>query len=178
MARKLKVFRTSIGFHDAYIAVPSKKAALEAWGSQNNLFATGAAEEVTDPAFSAAALATPGVVVKLPRGTTAEHLAALRKSKAKAHKNKANEPEQASPSPRPTLQPRPSRQKLDAAREALDQSKSEYDRKLADLELERRKLDQKQHQIENDRDAAIASLQQRLDEERAAYKEAIDQWQG
>jgi hypothetical protein len=28
---KLKVFRTPIGFHDAYVAAPSKKAALAAW---------------------------------------------------------------------------------------------------------------------------------------------------
>jgi hypothetical protein len=30
MPRKLKVFRTPIGFHDAYVAAPSRKAALEA----------------------------------------------------------------------------------------------------------------------------------------------------
>ena len=36
MARtgRLKVFRTSIGFHDAYVAAPSRKAALEAWGAR------------------------------------------------------------------------------------------------------------------------------------------------
>ena len=45
---KLKVFRTPIGFHDAYVAAPSQKAALEAWGSDSNLFAAGVAELVTD----------------------------------------------------------------------------------------------------------------------------------
>lgn len=30
--RPLKVFRTAIGFHDAYVAATSRKAALEAWG--------------------------------------------------------------------------------------------------------------------------------------------------
>ena len=30
---KLKVYRTPIGFHDAYVAAPSQKAALDAWGS-------------------------------------------------------------------------------------------------------------------------------------------------
>ncbi len=33
MARKLKVFRTPAGFHDAYVAAPSRKAALAAWGA-------------------------------------------------------------------------------------------------------------------------------------------------
>ena len=47
--QKLKVFRTPIGFHDAYVAAPSQKAALEAWGADGNLFAQGIAEQVTDP---------------------------------------------------------------------------------------------------------------------------------
>ena len=46
---KLKVFRTPIGFHDAYVAAPSQKAALEAWGAEGNLFAQGIAEQVIDP---------------------------------------------------------------------------------------------------------------------------------
>jgi len=51
MARKqqLKVFRTPIGFHDAYVAAPSQKAALEAWGTDTNLFEAGAAELDTEP---------------------------------------------------------------------------------------------------------------------------------
>ena len=58
MPRKLKVFRTPIGFHDAYVATPTKKAALEAWGTDANLFARGTAEEVTDPKLTAAPLAS------------------------------------------------------------------------------------------------------------------------
>jgi hypothetical protein len=42
--QKLKVYRTPIGFHDAYVAAPSKKAALEASGSDANLFVRGIAE--------------------------------------------------------------------------------------------------------------------------------------
>ena len=34
MPRKLKVFRTPTGFHDAYVAAPSRKAALEALRAQ------------------------------------------------------------------------------------------------------------------------------------------------
>ena len=49
----LKVYRTPIGFHDAYVAAPSQKAALQAWGSDANLFARGVAELVTDPALTA-----------------------------------------------------------------------------------------------------------------------------
>jgi predicted nucleic acid-binding Zn-ribbon protein len=46
--QKLKVFRTPIGFHDAYVAAPSQKAALEAWGADSNIFAQGIAEQVTE----------------------------------------------------------------------------------------------------------------------------------
>jgi hypothetical protein len=38
MPRKLKTFQTSLGFYDLAIAVPSMKAALEAWGAGSNLF--------------------------------------------------------------------------------------------------------------------------------------------
>ena len=49
MARKLKVFETSLGFFDLAIAAPSMKAALEAWGADSNLFHQGAARESHDP---------------------------------------------------------------------------------------------------------------------------------
>jgi hypothetical protein len=48
MARKLKVYRTPTGFYDAYVAAPSQKAALEAWGVDRNLFAMAKAEIVTE----------------------------------------------------------------------------------------------------------------------------------
>lgn len=76
---KLKVYRTPIGFHDAYVAAPSQKAALEAWGSAANLFARGSAVEVDDPELMKAPLRKPGEIVKVPRGSKKEHLLALRK---------------------------------------------------------------------------------------------------
>jgi DNA-binding protein H-NS len=45
MARKLKVYQTSLGFFDQAIAAPSMKAALEAWGADSNLFHQSAARE-------------------------------------------------------------------------------------------------------------------------------------
>jgi len=70
MARiqKLKVYRTPIGFHDAYVAAPSQKAALEAWGSDANLFAHGLAEVVTDEALTREPLEHPGKIIKRLRG--------------------------------------------------------------------------------------------------------------
>jgi hypothetical protein len=54
MVRKLKVYRTAIGFHDAYVAAPNQKAALEAWGSNANLFGLCMAELVTDETLTRA----------------------------------------------------------------------------------------------------------------------------
>jgi hypothetical protein len=77
MPRRLKVFRTPTGFHDAYVAAPSRKAALEAWGATSDLFARGAAEEITDQRLMAEPLAHPGEVIHVSRGVVAAELLAL-----------------------------------------------------------------------------------------------------
>jgi colicin import membrane protein len=69
MARKLKIYQTSQGFFDLAIAVPSMKAAVEAWGANSNLFHQGFAKEIDDPNITAAALAKPGIILKRPVGT-------------------------------------------------------------------------------------------------------------
>ena len=69
MARKLKTYRTSLGFFEQAIAAPSMKAALEAWGADSNLFHQGAAKESHDPDVIAATMAKPGVVLKRPVGS-------------------------------------------------------------------------------------------------------------
>jgi hypothetical protein len=75
---RLKVYSTPIGFHDALVAAPNQKAALEAWGAGTNLFSQGAAHVVTDPKLVKEPLEKPGRVIKVPRGSTREHLAALK----------------------------------------------------------------------------------------------------
>ena len=69
MARKLKTYQTSLGFFDLAIAAPSRKAALDAWGADSNLFHQGAARESDDPDVIAATLKKPGVVLKRPVGS-------------------------------------------------------------------------------------------------------------
>ena len=53
----------------------SQKAALQARGSDADLFARGIAEVVTDEALSAKPLASPGLVIRKLRGTADEQLA-------------------------------------------------------------------------------------------------------
>jgi hypothetical protein len=84
MAAKLKVFSATNGLTRSLVAVSSKAKALEAWGTKQDLFKEGLAEEVTDPAQMAAALARPGEVVTqsaLGAGALEAALASLPKPK-------------------------------------------------------------------------------------------------
>lgn len=114
----LKVYRTPIGFHDAYVAAPSQKAALAAWGADANLFARGMAEVVTDPALTAEPLARPGEVIRRLRGTAAEQLAAA-PTVVKARPARAKG--RGEPAP-----PRPDRAAVDAAEAALDLAEAQH----------------------------------------------------
>jgi hypothetical protein len=102
-APKLKVYRMAVGFHDAYVAAPSQKAAAAAWGSGTDVFARGEAELVTDPALTAEPLARPGAIVKRLRATAAEQIAALgrrpgrRQGRAKLRRRPTPRPDRPSP---------------------------------------------------------------------------------
>lgn len=64
MAPRLKVFSWSDGFHVFTVATSSRAKALKAWGSSQDLFATGLATEVFEGADHSAALAAPGEVMQ------------------------------------------------------------------------------------------------------------------
>src|SRR5690606_19513802 len=122
MPRKLKVFRTPTGFHDAYVAAPSRKAALEAWGADADLFARGVAEQVTDAKLMAAPLERPGEVIKVSRGDLAAQLKALGprrgKQPAGAKADKSGKPRKKAKS-----RPSPKRDRVDAAEAALKEAR-------------------------------------------------------
>lgn len=63
MPRALKVFRTHLGFFDTVVAVPSRAAALRAWGLSSDEFRTGFADETKDPEAVRAAMEKPGTVL-------------------------------------------------------------------------------------------------------------------
>lgn len=175
MAR-LKVFRTSIGFHDAYVATTSQKAALEAWGSDKNLFAMGAAEVVTDPRLTAEPLASPGKVVRKTRGTLREHLTAAGKQAAP----RARKPiERDEPSPRkPTAKPkpRPGRDKLDAAEAALAEAQARADAETAELDRREEALRKERRALEERQRKALARVERQRDQAKARYEAALERW--
>lgn len=159
MPRKLKVFRTAIGFDDAYVAAPSRKAALAAWGADADLFARGVAEEVTDAKLSQAPLARPGEVIRVSRGGLSEHLKALPKRKRKAAAAPAAKPRKVA-KPKPP----PSRSKLEAAERALA---ALVDQQTAELEA-----------LKARQAKARAALERKRDKARESYRAALDRWSG
>ncbi|TFW14235.1 hypothetical protein EGY25_03285 [Brevundimonas intermedia] len=64
MAPKLKVFTWSDGFHAFTVATSSRPKALEAWGSKQDLFATGLASQLSGGPDYEIALASPGEVIE------------------------------------------------------------------------------------------------------------------
>jgi chorismate mutase len=171
---KLKVFRTPIGFHDAYVAAPSRKAALKAWGADADLFARGAADQVTDESLMAEPLAHPGEVIKRPRGTAADHLAASTPPPRRAN-TASSDAKTKSPS-RAKTPPRPSRATLTAAEEALDEHRCNVDAEIARLEAERAKLARQIAATRKSADRDASRLEEQRDKARAAYEKALDRW--
>lgn len=192
-ATKLKVYRTVAGFHDAYVAAPSQKAALEAWGSDRDLFARGIAELVTDPALTAEPLAAPGTVVKRSRGTTAEQIAALPDPQpdtperdASTGRARAKMPSPGSagaksksppkPPPRAKPNPKPSGTALDAAEETLAAVKADYAGRARALAAREAALTRERRAFDRDRAAALDAAQTARDDAQARYDAALRTW--
>lgn len=188
--QKLKVYRTPIGFHDAYVAAPSQKAALEAWGSEHDLFARGVAERIDDAALTREPLEKPGVVIRRLRGTTAEQIAALPARKHSGRPGRAAQPSQveegqarkvkpdARPVSRPKPKPRPDRAALDRAEQALAAAKARHERELDALRRREAELARERRQTEQAQDRERARLERALQKTREAYERAMRLWRG
>jgi hypothetical protein len=176
MARALKVFRTPIGFHDAYVAAPSQKAALEAWGADANLFARGAAEQVTDPQLTKEPLAEPGKVIKRPRASAAEHFASLAKARPTAAKAASKKAEPKAQVKQRAPRPRPSRKALDDAEEALAQGRRAAQSAMAVLEEQRARLEAEIRSMLHKHEKDFHRLEERVERERRKYEAALAKW--
>lgn len=189
MPRKqnLKVFRTPIGFHDAYVAAPSQRAALEAWGSDRNLFAAGGAERVEDPELMREPLANPGKVIRRLRGTAAEQFAALPRNKprhsaktvgatsASASKEAKPSPK-AKPSPPPKPKPRPDRTPLEAAEAALAEAEQRYRSQRGELARRQAELDRERRSLEREQTRERDKLARRHEAIREKFERAMQAW--
>ncbi|WP_404710377.1 hypothetical protein [Sphingomonas sp. MMS24-J13] len=178
MARqqKLKVFRTPIGFHDAYVAAPSQKAALEAWGSDADLFARGIAEVVTDEDLTHEPLEHPGEVIRRLRGSAAEQFAALPPDRPRTTKAKAAPAASRKPAPKKPPKPRPDRAALDRAErdldDLLDRQKSEDDA----LRAREQAIARERRDLDRAHESARREAERTVDEAREKHSRALDRW--
>ncbi len=187
----LKVFRTPIGFHDAYVAAPSQKAALAAWGADVDLFARGAAERVTDPGLIEAPLSRPGEVIRVTRGSDKDHFRELAKARPapgrKAPEEKTVSPADVAPhspvkTPQPAKRearvgkPRPSRQALDKVEAELQAEDAAYAARLQDINEQERALKEERARLRADHEARAAKLRARRDKAQADYQQKIEIW--
>jgi hypothetical protein len=177
---KLKVFRTPIGFHDAYVAAPSQKAALEAWGSDHDLFARGIAERVEDPDLTREPLEKPGTVIRRLRGTTAEQIAALPEDKPRrkpaAEPQTASRAAKAKPPPKP--KPKPDRGALRETEDALAQAEARHAEEQDELARREAALARERRALEKRQATEQARLARARDTERDRYDRAIRDWRG
>lgn len=178
--QKLKVFRTPIGFHDAYVAAPSRKAALQAWGSDSDLFARGIAERVEDPELSREPLEHPGQVIRLLRGTEAEQIAALPTRNPKRQTSATAETKilkpvvkrQSKPKPRPDRSALLEAERFLADMEARHRAEEQaLAQREAELTRERRELVRQQERERVKLQRAVASA-------RSQHERAMRNWRG
>ena len=167
MARKLKTYTTSAGFFDLAVAAPSMKAALEAWGSKNNLFQHGFAKVSEDPKIVAATMAHPGVVLRRPVGSNgafsehAELPTDLPVGKAKH-----------APAKRSAKRPEPPTKPVDdkTAREAARAFEKEQKRR----DSERRREEANRQRERERRERAIAAVEAALEQAKQDHEARLE----
>jgi hypothetical protein len=175
---RLKVFRTAIGFHDAYVAAPSRKAALQAWGTDKDLFARGAAEEVTEPSLMEEPLGAPGTVFRQLRSMPAEEPAAQPGKSGKRKPSEKGGPKASMrrmPDPPPPQ--RPSDEDVEVARQALDAAVERHDAEQRDLAARERELATERKGMEARQAKDLRLLERELEAARLDYEARLEAWQ-
>ncbi|MCW1430277.1 hypothetical protein [Novosphingobium sp. JCM 18896] len=177
--RKLKVFRTSIGFHDAYVAAPSRKAALAAWGAATELFAIGSAEQVIDTKLMQVALDHPGEIVRQSRGSAAQHMEAaelIRGPKGRRSGKGDTLPKISKPRPQRSLRRRPDSGKLDEAEAALDAFECSADTERRALREREQALAKEKSRLEQRLTRTRDRLEQQVEKARSQHERALARW--
>lgn len=148
MVPKLKVFTWSDGFHAFTVAASSRPKALEAWGSKQDLFATGLATQLAGGPDYEAALASPGDVIT--RG-----LAIDVGKISKARPKKAAGPSKAK------------RARIESLQAALADLDETHQSALADLDARQAALETERRRIETDHERSRKALAADLKKARA-----------
>jgi len=174
---RLKVFRTAIGFHDAYVAAPSRKAALAAWGTDKDLFARGIAEEVMDPALIEKPLSAPGTVFRQLRSMLAEEPQEKRRKKGSSKAPEGAAPKNSmQPVPLPPPPPRPNDRIVADAERALEAAREQHAEEQRDLAARERELEKDRHAMEARHARDERLLHSTLEAARKEYQTQLQAW--
>lgn len=163
MARTLRTYTAEIdGLNQWIVAAPNQKAALEAFGVHQNLFAQGLADLTKDPELVEVANSQPGTPLKRPK-KGGRFTAAGGPDWSEALKATARQPKARKP---------PSRARLDRARAALETARVAGDRTLAELETvveaARKRLAAEQAKVEK----TLAKAEAAVEAAEEAYRKA------
>ncbi len=171
--RKLKVFQAQFGFYDTVVAAPSQAAALQAWGTHQNLFASGDATITTDEAAVVAATAHPQTPLRRAIGSSDPFVlepTGLPKV-PEAPKTAAVKPAAKS---KPSAQAKPpaDRSKLDAAETALHALDERRKGEEADFRQERDALEAREAAAQSAYVEARKAAAHKVKAARTAYRKA------
>ncbi|MCS6625223.1 hypothetical protein N0B44_20135 [Roseibacterium beibuensis] len=154
MARKLKVFCYSDGFHSWTVAATSRAKALEAFGVKRDLFKDGSAKEIDIGPDREAALAAPGELIERGLSVDIGKVERTKAPKAKAKPEKPKSDEKA----------RARVEALAAELDALDETQAE---ETAGLEAEREVLERRARDLAKRQRKARDDLKAKLKAARA-----------
>jgi hypothetical protein len=176
--RRLKVFQAQFGFFDTVVAAPSQAAALRAWGTHQNLFASGEAKVTTEEAAVAAATAHPEIPLRRAVGSTdAFALEPTSLPKVPDVPKRPGVRPIAKPTPAASPKPMADRSSLDAAETilvALDERRKTEEAELRREvdELEARKTAAQNRYVEARKSATAKVIDARTDYRKAGGEEA------
>lgn len=162
------MFAAQIGFFDTVIAAPSQAAALRAWGVKQNLFASGAASQTTDPEVIKAATASPGVPLRRAVGskdrfthdpTSLPHVPVLRKTKTVARRVA-------------TARPEADRSRLNAAEAGVTELRERRRAEAAEFHRQEQDLAARLRAADAAYESAMEQAERRLAIERDAFSKA------
>ncbi|VXB63747.1 hypothetical protein [Brevundimonas sp. G8] len=148
MAPKLKVFTWSDGFHAFTVAASSRPKALDAWGSKQDLFATGLASQLSDGPDYEAALASPGDVITRGLAIDVGKIGKARPKKAVG----VSETKRA---------------KIETLQAALAELDETHQSALADLDARQAALETERRRVETDHERSRTALAAELKKARA-----------
>ena len=162
-ARRPKVYWAEIdGLNEWIVAAPNRADALAAFGVRQDLFAQGAAGEVSEPDKIAAARKQPGVPLRRPKGVNGEFTAPTSAADWSA----------AAPKSSPRSKKKADRKVLDQAEARLEKIEKDHRQTMVDIEQDGARLDEREDHETRRYETARSEAEAQRDAAAKAFKAA------